>query len=84
MFVGSREGVSQLGLYQCELYGQVCAECCLARDPYCTWDGHACSPYMPTVRRYKAGGARLGPVDPSATVFPAGAARDKHMKTISF
>lgn len=53
LFVGSREGVSQLGLYQCELYGQACAECCLARDPYCTWDGHACSPYMPTVRRYE-------------------------------
>ncbi|MEQ2177127.1 hypothetical protein GOODEAATRI_000701, partial [Goodea atripinnis] len=51
LFVGSREGVSQLALYQCELYGQACAECCLARDPYCTWDGHACSPYMPTVRR---------------------------------
>lgn len=51
LFVGSREGVSQLGLYQCELYGQACAECCLARDPYCTWDGHACSPFMPTVRR---------------------------------
>ncbi|KAG8002833.1 Semaphorin-3A, partial [Nibea albiflora] len=54
LFVGSREGVSQLGLYQCELYGQACAECCLARDPYCTWDGHACSPYMPTVRRRNA------------------------------
>ncbi|XP_061636263.1 sema domain, immunoglobulin domain (Ig), short basic domain, secreted, (semaphorin) 3H isoform X1 [Phyllopteryx taeniolatus] len=54
LFVGSREGVSQLGLYQCELYGEACAECCLARDPYCTWDGHACSPYMPTVRRRNA------------------------------
>uniref|UniRef100_A0A3Q3JMR8 Sema domain, immunoglobulin domain (Ig), short basic domain, secreted, (semaphorin) 3H n=1 Tax=Monopterus albus TaxID=43700 RepID=A0A3Q3JMR8_MONAL len=54
LFVGSREGVSQLALYQCELYGQACAECCLARDPYCTWDGHACSPFMPTVRRRNA------------------------------
>ncbi|XP_028266559.1 sema domain, immunoglobulin domain (Ig), short basic domain, secreted, (semaphorin) 3H isoform X2 [Parambassis ranga] len=54
LFVGSREGVSQLALYRCELYGQACAECCLARDPYCTWDGHACSPYMPTVRRRNA------------------------------
>ncbi|XP_017266843.1 sema domain, immunoglobulin domain (Ig), short basic domain, secreted, (semaphorin) 3H [Kryptolebias marmoratus] len=54
LLVGSREGVSQLALYQCELYGQACAECCLARDPYCTWDGHACSPYMPTVRRRNA------------------------------
>ncbi|KAJ3586446.1 hypothetical protein NHX12_012844, partial [Muraenolepis orangiensis] len=54
LFVGSREGVSQLALYQCELYGQACAECCLARDPYCTWDGHACSPYMPVARRRNA------------------------------
>ncbi|MCJ8734819.1 hypothetical protein PDJAM_G00239710 [Pangasius djambal] len=51
LFVGSAEGVSQLALYQCDLYGQVCAECCLARDPYCNWDGHACSPYMPVARR---------------------------------
>ncbi|XP_033825526.1 sema domain, immunoglobulin domain (Ig), short basic domain, secreted, (semaphorin) 3H [Periophthalmus magnuspinnatus] len=54
LYVGSREGVSQLSLYHCEMYGQACAECCLARDPYCTWDGHACSPYMPTVRRRNA------------------------------
>ncbi|KAM3834073.1 semaphorin-3A-like, partial [Diretmus argenteus] len=54
LFVGSREGVSQLALFQCELYGQACAECCLARDPYCTWDGHACSPYMPIARRRNA------------------------------
>ncbi|XP_062854524.1 sema domain, immunoglobulin domain (Ig), short basic domain, secreted, (semaphorin) 3H [Trichomycterus rosablanca] len=51
LFVGSAEGVAQLALYQCDLYGQACAECCLARDPYCTWDGHACSPYMPIARR---------------------------------
>ncbi|KAK7884617.1 hypothetical protein WMY93_027740 [Mugilogobius chulae] len=54
LYVGSSEGVSQLSLYHCEMYGQACAECCLARDPYCTWDGHACSPYMPTVRRRNA------------------------------
>ncbi|KAI5610320.1 sema domain, immunoglobulin domain (Ig), short basic domain, secreted, (semaphorin) 3H isoform 1 precursor, partial [Silurus asotus] len=51
LFAGSAEGVAQLALYQCDLYGQVCAECCLARDPYCNWDGHACSPYMPIARR---------------------------------
>ncbi|KAJ8015903.1 hypothetical protein DPEC_G00001520 [Dallia pectoralis] len=54
LFVGSAEGVAQLGLFQCELYGQACAECCLARDPYCTWDGHACSPFMPFARRRNA------------------------------
>uniref|UniRef100_A0A8C1YQC7 Sema domain, immunoglobulin domain (Ig), short basic domain, secreted, (semaphorin) 3H n=1 Tax=Cyprinus carpio TaxID=7962 RepID=A0A8C1YQC7_CYPCA len=48
LFAGSAEGVVQLGLFHCDLYGQACAECCLARDPYCTWDGHSCSPYMPT------------------------------------
>uniref|UniRef100_A0A8C9T347 Sema domain, immunoglobulin domain (Ig), short basic domain, secreted, (semaphorin) 3H n=1 Tax=Scleropages formosus TaxID=113540 RepID=A0A8C9T347_SCLFO len=51
LFVGSSEGVAQLALFQCELYGQACAECCLARDPYCTWDGHACSPFVATARR---------------------------------
>lgn len=51
LFVGASVGVAQLGLFQCELYGQACPECCLARDPYCTWDGHACSPYMPIARR---------------------------------
>ncbi|KAI2661649.1 Semaphorin-3ab [Labeo rohita] len=51
LFAGSAEGVVQLGLFHCDLYGQACAECCLARDPYCTWDGHSCSPYMPNARR---------------------------------
>ncbi|KAG9270901.1 semaphorin-3F-like [Astyanax mexicanus] len=51
LFAGSAEGVSQLALFQCDLYGQACAECCMARDPYCTWDGHACSPYIPVPRR---------------------------------
>ncbi|KAJ8393464.1 hypothetical protein AAFF_G00059370, partial [Aldrovandia affinis] len=54
LFLGSREGVVQLALYQCEMYGEVCAECCLARDPYCTWDGHACSPFIPIARRRNA------------------------------
>lgn len=52
LFAGSAEGVVQLGLFHCDLYGQACAECCLARDPYCTWDGHSCSPYMPNARRW--------------------------------
>ncbi|KAJ8370913.1 hypothetical protein SKAU_G00109410 [Synaphobranchus kaupii] len=54
LFVGSKEGVAQLALFQCELYGQACPECCLARDPYCTWDGHACSPFIPIARRRNA------------------------------
>lgn len=90
LFVGSKEGVSQLALYQCELYGQACAECCLARDPYCTWDGHACSPYMPTVRRY---GQWIRSVYPNNTDLDIShklsyffqkvwIAKDKHMELI--
>ncbi|XP_069045708.1 sema domain, immunoglobulin domain (Ig), short basic domain, secreted, (semaphorin) 3H isoform X2 [Lepisosteus oculatus] len=54
LYVGSREGLAQLALYQCDLYGQACAECCLARDPYCTWDGTSCSPFVPLARRRNA------------------------------
>ncbi|KFO37541.1 Semaphorin-3A [Fukomys damarensis] len=34
-----------------QAYGRACAECCLARDPYCAWDGAACSRYFPTAKR---------------------------------
>nr|XP_040060152.1 semaphorin-3D isoform X1 [Gasterosteus aculeatus aculeatus] len=51
LFVSSEEGVAQLGLQRCNLYGSDCAECCLARDPYCSWDGQTCSTYFPSTRR---------------------------------
>lgn len=51
LFVSSEEGVAQLGLQRCDLYGSDCAECCLARDPYCSWDGQTCSTYFPSTRR---------------------------------
>ncbi|XP_029455454.1 semaphorin-3A-like [Rhinatrema bivittatum] len=51
LYVASKSGVIQLALHQCEVYGKGCAECCLARDPYCTWDGASCSPYSPSTRR---------------------------------
>ncbi|XP_051777357.1 sema domain, immunoglobulin domain (Ig), short basic domain, secreted, (semaphorin) 3H isoform X2 [Erpetoichthys calabaricus] len=54
LYVGSKDGLVQLSLYQCELYGKACAECCLARDPYCTWDGHSCSPFISFPRRRNA------------------------------
>uniref|UniRef100_A0A8C3QF48 Semaphorin-3D n=1 Tax=Cyanoderma ruficeps TaxID=181631 RepID=A0A8C3QF48_9PASS len=38
LFVSSTHGVLRLSLYRCELYGKTCTDCCLARDPYCTWD----------------------------------------------
>ncbi|XP_013858908.1 semaphorin-3D isoform X3 [Austrofundulus limnaeus] len=51
LYVGSREGLAQVSLSRCHLYGQACAECCLARDPYCAWDGHTCSRYIPASKR---------------------------------
>ncbi|XP_037535855.1 semaphorin-3D [Nematolebias whitei] len=51
LYVSSELGVAQLGLERCEFYGSDCAECCLARDPYCSWDGQTCSRYFPTSRR---------------------------------
>ena len=40
-------------LHRCEVYGKACAECCLARDPYCAWDGTECSRYFPMAKRYR-------------------------------
>ncbi|XP_078276222.1 semaphorin-3D [Rhinoraja longicauda] len=51
LYIGSRDGLAQLSLHRCDTYGQVCAECCLARDPYCAWDGTACSRYLPASKR---------------------------------
>uniref|UniRef100_A0A8C2KUI2 Sema domain, immunoglobulin domain (Ig), short basic domain, secreted, (semaphorin) 3bl n=1 Tax=Cyprinus carpio TaxID=7962 RepID=A0A8C2KUI2_CYPCA len=54
LFVGSQTGVVQVPLHRCSMYGKACAECCLARDPYCAWDGHTCTRYLPnTKRRYR-------------------------------
>ncbi|XP_049683057.1 semaphorin-3G [Accipiter gentilis] len=54
LYVGSSLGVAQVRLHQCETYGTACAECCLARDPYCAWDGTACTRYQPSgKRRYR-------------------------------
>lgn len=51
LLVSSTQGLLQLSLSRCELYGQTCMDCCLARDPYCTWDGSACSPVLLTEKR---------------------------------
>ncbi|KAM4553782.1 semaphorin-3D [Fundulus diaphanus] len=51
LYVGSKEGLAQVSLSRCHLYGKACAECCLARDPYCAWDGHTCSRYVPASKR---------------------------------
>ncbi|XP_067358558.1 semaphorin-3E isoform X1 [Channa argus] len=47
LYVGSDMGVAQVRLHQCDLYGSECADCCLARDPYCAWDGLTCSRFYP-------------------------------------
>uniref|UniRef100_H3CH17 Si:dkey-49n23.1 n=1 Tax=Tetraodon nigroviridis TaxID=99883 RepID=H3CH17_TETNG len=46
LYVSSELGVVQLGLQRCRFYGSSCAECCLARDPYCSWDGQTCSGFL--------------------------------------
>ncbi|XP_062402995.1 semaphorin-3ab isoform X2 [Sardina pilchardus] len=51
LYLGSSAGVSQMPLHRCDVYGKACAECCLARDPYCAWDGNQCSRYFPTAKR---------------------------------
>lgn len=51
LFVSSTHGLLQLPLYRCELYGKTCTDCCLARDPYCTWDSKTCAPHLLTEKR---------------------------------
>uniref|UniRef100_A0A4W5PB57 Sema domain, immunoglobulin domain (Ig), short basic domain, secreted, (semaphorin) 3Ab n=1 Tax=Hucho hucho TaxID=62062 RepID=A0A4W5PB57_9TELE len=51
LYLGSELGISQMPLHRCEVYGKACAECCLARDPYCAWDGTECSRYFPMAKR---------------------------------
>ncbi|XP_030646338.1 semaphorin-3E [Chanos chanos] len=64
LYVGSEVGVAQVRVQQCDLYGSACADCCLARDPYCAWDGHTCSRYDPaglyTKRRFRRQDVRHG------------------------
>ncbi|XP_011605245.2 semaphorin-3E [Takifugu rubripes] len=64
LYVGSEVGVAQVRLHQCDLYGSECADCCLARDPYCAWDGLTCSRYYPAgvykSRRFRRQDVRHG------------------------
>lgn len=52
LYVSSDEGVTQVSLHRCHIYGTACADCCLARDPYCAWDGNSCSRFYPTGKRW--------------------------------
>uniref|UniRef100_A0A674N0I1 Semaphorin 3F n=1 Tax=Takifugu rubripes TaxID=31033 RepID=A0A674N0I1_TAKRU len=51
MYVSSMVGLTQLALHRCDMYGEACADCCLARDPYCAWDGKSCSRYSASQKR---------------------------------
>uniref|UniRef100_A0A672GJ22 Semaphorin-3C n=1 Tax=Salarias fasciatus TaxID=181472 RepID=A0A672GJ22_SALFA len=51
LYASSELGVSQVSLHRCHAYGSACADCCLARDPYCAWDGATCSRFYPTGKR---------------------------------
>lgn len=52
LYVGSDTGIAQVPLHRCSVYGKACAECCLARDPYCAWDGTSCTRYLPNTKRW--------------------------------
>ncbi|XP_077307660.1 semaphorin-3F isoform X3 [Lithobates pipiens] len=58
LYVSSESGVTHLALHRCDVYGEACADCCLARDPYCAWDGKTCSRYSASSKRYAEGRSR--------------------------
>lgn len=51
LYLGSDTSIAQVPLHRCSVYGKACAECCLARDPYCAWDGTSCTRYLPNTKR---------------------------------
>ncbi|XP_004676644.1 PREDICTED: semaphorin-3B isoform X2 [Condylura cristata] len=64
LYIASRSGVAQIPLHRCAAHGRACAECCLARDPYCAWDGATCTRFQPSAkRRFRRQDVRNG--DPS-------------------
>lgn len=64
LYVASRSAVAQIALHRCAAHGRACAECCLARDPYCAWDGATCTRFQPSAkRRFRRQDVRNG--DPS-------------------
>uniref|UniRef100_A0A8C5YMJ5 Semaphorin 3E n=1 Tax=Marmota marmota marmota TaxID=9994 RepID=A0A8C5YMJ5_MARMA len=64
LYIGSSSAVAQVRFHHCDMYGSACADCCLARDPYCAWDGISCSRYYPTgthaKRRFRRQDVRHG------------------------
>ncbi|KAL7879169.1 hypothetical protein AOLI_G00101430 [Acnodon oligacanthus] len=50
LYVSSSSELVQIDLKNCSIYGVGMCDCVLARDPYCAWNGTACSPDTPNVR----------------------------------
>ncbi|XP_033941057.1 semaphorin-7A isoform X1 [Pseudochaenichthys georgianus] len=44
LVVGFSEKISIIDLQRCQEYNQSCADCVLARDPYCVWTEFGCTP----------------------------------------
>ncbi|XP_051964301.1 semaphorin-3F-like [Xyrauchen texanus] len=51
LYASSETGLTQMSLHRCGVYGMACSDCCLARDPYCAWDGENCSAFTQATKR---------------------------------
>ncbi|TRY66880.1 hypothetical protein DNTS_033044 [Danionella cerebrum] len=51
LYASSDVGLTQMSLHRCGVYGKACSDCCLARDPYCAWDGEHCSAFTQATKR---------------------------------
>ncbi|XP_016136547.1 semaphorin-3F-like [Sinocyclocheilus grahami] len=51
LYISSEAGLTQMSLHRCGVYGKACSDCCLARDPYCAWDGENCSAFTQATKR---------------------------------
>uniref|UniRef100_A0A672LL60 Semaphorin-3F-like n=1 Tax=Sinocyclocheilus grahami TaxID=75366 RepID=A0A672LL60_SINGR len=51
LYASSEAGLTQMSLHRCGVYGKACSDCCLARDPYCAWDGENCCAFTQATKR---------------------------------
>ncbi|XP_076589062.1 semaphorin-7A isoform X2 [Chaetodon auriga] len=47
LVVGFSEKIFTVDLQRCQKYNNSCADCVLARDPYCAWTEYGCTPTVP-------------------------------------
>ncbi|XP_035520997.1 semaphorin-7A [Morone saxatilis] len=47
LVVGFAEKIATVDLQRCQDYNSSCADCVLARDPYCAWTKFGCTPTVP-------------------------------------